>query len=76
MGVLLFRRFCLVIASLFVIGMGSAAIAQEYKFAYSVPYKSPNFSKKPKTEKLGEEIYDDLPASIFTYQILFGPAEK
>ena len=52
----LFKRFWLVIVSLFIMGAGSVAIAQEYKFAYSVPYKSANFSKKPKSEDLQAAI--------------------
>ena len=56
MGVAPFKRFCLVIVSLFAMGMGSVAIAAEYKFAYSVPYKSANFSKKPKAEDLQAAI--------------------
>lgn len=52
----LFKRFWLVIVSFFIMGAGSVAIAQEYKFAYSVPYKSANFSKKPKSEDLQAAI--------------------
>ncbi len=56
MGVTLFKRFCLVMVSLFIMGAGSVVIAQEYKFAYSVPYKSANFSKKPKSEDIQAAI--------------------
>ena len=52
MGIAPFKRFCLVIVSLFAMGMGSVAIAAEYKFAYSVPYKSANFSKNLKLKIL------------------------
>ena len=56
LDMLFFKRLCFVFASLFLIGAGSLATAQEYKFAYSVPYKSANFSKKPKTEDVQAAI--------------------
>lgn len=72
LGTLLFKRLCLVIVSLSVIGAASIATAQEYKFAYSVPYKSANFSKKPKTEDLQAAI-DIAPSEVWKKFLLSVP---
>ena len=53
---LLIKRVCVSIASVYLLGLGAIAYAQEYKFAYSTPYKPAVFSKKPKAEDLQAAI--------------------
>ena len=72
MGAALFKRFCLVIVLLFIMGAGPVANAQEYKFAYSVPYKSANFSKKPKSEDLQAAI-DEAASEVWKKFLLSVP---
>ncbi|QGG80193.1 hypothetical protein GH975_06230 [Litorivicinus lipolyticus] len=69
---LLIKRVCVLIASLYLLGFGSVASAQEYKFAYSIPYKPALFSKKPKPEDLQAAI-DNAASEVWSQFLLSVP---